>query len=225
MRRGRSIVALLGCACAGFVPPQRPLLAEIVGVYAAEGTHPDGSSYAGMGTITRLGSGAHGPYEVRFDMPNGVFRALCLRDRELLGCAWGAERNLVVGLWRTTLAGLAGVWTRDGRVELGRELGSGDPFVAKVATVGIDTGGAAYDASLTAVPQGSFYSVHWTRAGGLHGYGLRVGSTLVGAFAAIPSAQAGVAFYRIGANGRQLIGAWTDPNQSSTNLGTETLTR
>lgn len=195
MRAGVTICAMLGLLCSGFVPPKRAL-SDIVGQYRAVGAHPDGSAYEGKGTITRLSADR---YEIRFDMPNGVFRALCLRDRDVLGCAWGSVRTLTVAIFRPAPGGLEVTHAHDGDTTTVREMA---PLVRTT-------------------PQGAFHRVEWEKAEPLSGFGLHVGSMLVAAF---PRNDAGAAFYRI-LPGGQLVGEWMDPNQSSDAVGNETLTR
>jgi len=213
------LCAAFGVLSMGFVPPKRDALPEIAGIYEAVGTHPDGTTYTGKGTIRRLGGER---YEIVFDMPNGVFRALCLRLRDVLGCAWGAEKHLTVAVWRPTGAGIEGQWTADGDDAVGRESGAGDPFAGTVVTNGVSLDGKAYLGDTRALASGAFYRVDWRKPEYVGGWGLRVGSTLVGAF---PSWRAGAAFYRIGPGGVVLTGEWMDPQQSSVGLGTEVLTR
>lgn len=216
--RGFACVAL-SIGCLGFVPPKRGALPEIVGVYQAVGTHPDGTGYAGKGTITRLGGER---YELVFDMPNGVYRALCLRVGEVLGCAWGGK-DLTVAVWRPTAAGLEGSWTRDGATGIAHEHGpSADPFAGPARVVGVSLDGASYEGDTRASPLGAFHRVDWRKPEQISGWGLRVGSTLVAAF---PAVGTGVAYYRISPSGAELSGEWTDLDPSSTTVGTETLTR
>lgn len=218
MARGFACGAL-AFLCLGFVPPNRDALPEIVGVYQAVGTHPDGTGYSGKGTITRLGGER---YALVFDMPNGVFRALCLRVRDVLGCAWG-EGDLTVAMWRPSALGLEGWWTRDGASGIARELGPvADPFAGPARLSGVSLDGASYEGDTHATSVGAFHRVDWRKPEQTTGWGLRVGSTLVAAF---PAAGTGVAYYRIARSGSELSGEWTDLDPSSTTVGTETLTR
>lgn len=186
--------ALLFLLCLGFVPPKREVSVEIAGVYVANGTHPDGSTYQGRATLNKLSSDR---YEIIFDMPSGVFRALCIRVREVLGCGWGSGNDLTVAMFD----GGSGVWTSDTSIV--------------VAPAGKD---AVVIPHLRGVMR-----VKWTRGSTtLDGWGILASPFIVAGF---PSFRAGAAFYRIGPNGTTLIGDWMDPNMPDSGIGTETLTR
>lgn len=211
------LIALLVCNAA-FVPPKRDALVEIVGVYGAVGRHPDGSTYAGKGTIKRL---SNDRYEIIFDMPNGTFRASCLRVSNVLGCGWGSGNDHTVAVWREG-AGISGVWANDASMAVGRES-------SNLSTLGAFTGagltpdGLAYDASVISTNYGAVQRVSWTRGAAQHlGWGIRVGEFLIAGF---PADRTGAAFYRIGPNGTTLVGDWMDPMTPFAGLGTETMTR
>ena len=216
MRRLGAIALLLGNVA--FVPPKREDRVEIVGVYEAVGRHPDGSTYAGKGTIRRL---SNDRYEIIFDMPSGTFRASCLRVANILGCGWGAGNDHTVAVWREG-AGIAGVWADDASMAVGREssnLTTLDAFTGS----GVTPDGLAYDASVTSTNYGAVQRVSWTRGPAQHlGWGIRVGSFLIAGF---PANRTGAAFYRIGSNGTTLVGDWMDPLTPFAGLGTETMSR
>jgi hypothetical protein len=192
----RFVAIGLFVATMGFVPPKREVIVDITGVYAATGKHPDGSSYQGKATINRL---PNDRYEIVFDMPSGVFRAICLRVRDVLGCAWGLGKDLTVAIWSGSSNA---VWTTDLNAAVTYETSTG-------ATV------APYAAAVQRVT--------WNRpTGPLVGWGLAVDSYVVSGF---PSFRAGAAFYRIGQNGTVLVGDWMDPNMPDAGAGSETLTR
>lgn len=201
-----------------FVPPKRDTHVEIAGEYDAVGTHPDGSKYQGRGSIVRLGGER---YEITFTMPNGVFRGICLRVRDVLGCGWGSGDDLTVAIWRDG-GGVDGVWTHDGAAAVGRESSTGSlaaPFTAR----GVSPSGVGYDASVTVTPYGAVQRVLWVRgAETTTGWGVRSGPFLIAGF---PAHRAGAAFYRIGPGGTVLVGEWMDPNTPMAGLGSETLTR
>lgn len=209
----RWVAMALSVATMAFVPPKWDVLVDVAGVYEAHGTHPDGSTYQGKATINRLSPGPAGErYEIIFDMPSGVFRALCLRPstaRDVLGCGWGSGNDLVVSIW----SGGSGLWTADGTNAVGREnLGHG---------IGID--GVSYDATVSSTPYGAVQRVAWSRGSTqLLGWGLRSGPFLIAGF---PAFRTGAAFYRIGLHGMSLAGDWMDPNMPMSGIGTESLTR
>jgi hypothetical protein len=210
----RLVPAILFLATAAFVPPKRDVRVEIAGVYRAVGTHPDGSSYEGQATLTRL---SQDRYSIRFDMPNGVFRALCVRSSDLLGCAWGSANNLTAVVVR----GASATFATDASNELGRENVAADGSGA-----GVDPAGSSYTASWSFTKHGSLERVVWTRTvKGISqtqvGWGLRNGAILVAGF---PMPLAGAAFYRIESNGTQLSGEWMDPLMPDAGVGTELLT-
>jgi len=203
----RIVLASLCVATTAFVPPKRDVQVEIAGVYRAEGTHPDGSSYEGQATLTRLSAER---YSIRFDMPNGVFRALCVRSLDLLGCAWGSTDTLTAAILRPTAGGgMVATWAGETNAELGREV------------LGPDLAGWAF------AKYGSLERVVWTATtnGVIHtkpGWALRSGPVVIAGF---PMPLAGAAFYRIESNGRLLSGDWMDPLMPDAGRGTETLTR
>lgn len=209
----------LSLATAAFVPPKRESAVEIAGVYEAVGTHPDGSTYRGRGTIARL---AADRYEITFDMPSGVFRALCLRVRDVLGCGWGLGKDLTVAVWQQA-SGVQGLWTADSASAVFREESADPTLDAPFRGKGLGPEGVGYDSTVSTLPYGVLHRVTWSR--GAHtslGWGIRAGSLLIAGF---PSHSVGAAFYRIGPNGTTLVGDWMDPNAAVSGLGTETLTR
>jgi hypothetical protein len=215
----RIVLASLGLATTAFVPPKHEQQQEIAGVYEAEGIHPDGTAYKGRATLTRLGNVR---YSIRFDMPNGVFRALCVRSRDRLGCGWGSSDAIVAAVMRPAGNGALVTWTSDAEATLGREVVAPD-----LVGVGVDPSGNDYTSTWHTASSGALERVTWTRrAGGVstkyEGWGLREGSTL---FAAFTQPLTGVAFYRIEANGTQLAGDWMDPLTPAAGRGSEILTR
>ena len=215
----RIALALLGLATAGFVPPKHDLQVEIAGVYEAAGTHPDGTAYQGKATLTRL---AADRYAIRFDMPNGVFRALCVRSRDLLGCGWGSDDAITAAVMRPAGNGSSVTWITEAESGFGREA-----VAADLTGVGVEPNGNGYSATWQTASVGLLERVTWTRkaAGAtkkLEGWGLRSGSSLIAAFA-LP--LTGAAFYRIESNGTHLSGEWMDPMTPQAGRGLETLSR
>ena len=215
----RLLVIALSTATCAFVPPKRDALVEIAGVYEAVGTHPDGSTYRGKGTITRLGGER---YAIRFDMPSGTFRALCLRMRDVLACGWGPSANVTVAVWQAT-GSVNGIWSNEDDAGVGREELTGTTLDTPTTGSGVTPSGDHYNASMSTTPYGALHRVTWVRGSkNVQGWGIRVGNLLVAGF---PYYSVGAAFYRIGLNGTSLVGDWMDPAAASSGLGTETLTR
>ncbi len=215
----RLSVLSLAVATMAFVPPKRESAVEIVGVYEAVGTHPDGSTYRGRGTIARLPGDR---YEITFDMPSGVFRALCLRVRDVLACGWGLGRDVTVAVWQQS-GGVQGLWSADQAPAVFREESADTSLDAPFRAKGMGADGVSYESSVSTLPYGLLHRVTWTRGTQTSvGWGIRSGSLLIAGF---PSHSVGAAFYRIGPNGTSLVGDWMDPNAASAGLGTETLTR
>lgn len=222
--------ALLGTVSiaflSGFVPPKLHVEPEIVGVYDNEGTHPDGSTYHGVATIERLGTSR---YAITFVTPAGTFHAICVRDRDLLGCGWGSS-GLGVALYRTKPDGLDGAWFREGDDALGRERIHSNTAATDDDAFDLDgtsPAGATYDGrmvstSLTAAP-GSIRRVGFRRGSEtVWGWAIAQGSALVVGF---PSASCGAALYRISADGRHLDATWMDFSRPDLGTSTETLVR
>lgn len=214
----RRLAVFVFLATTGFVPPKRDVQVEIAGVYDAVGKHPDGSTYAGKATLTRLSPDR---YAIRFDMPNGVFRALCVRARDILGCGWGS----VDAITAVVIRGNTVTWVRDGNDAPGREVVTG--VTSDLTGAGTDPTGADYTSSWQLTAVGPLERVTWNRKmGGASiqqvGWGLRAGPVVVAGF---PMPLAGAAFYRVEANGTQLVGEWMDPLMPDAGRGTETLTR
>jgi hypothetical protein len=215
----RILLATLALATTAFVPPKHELQVEIAGVYDAVGTHPDGSSYQGKATLTRISADR---YSIRFDMPNGVFRALCVRSRDILGCAWGSLDGMTAAVMRPAGNGLYVTWVTDADAALGRETVAADQVGS-----GTDPAGNDYTSTWQTTAVGTLERVSWTRkAAGVskkyEGWGLRDGSVLIAGFT-MPNT--GAAFYRIEANGALLSGEWMDPMTPQAGRGSETLTR
>jgi hypothetical protein len=205
----------------GFVPPKLHVEPEIVGVYDNEGTHPDGSSYHGVATIERLGASR---YAITFETANGTFHAICVRDRDLLGCGWGTT-GLGVALYRAKPDGLDGAWFREGDAALGREhiRGAGPNDDDAFDLDGTSPTGATYDGRIVSTTVGSIRRVTYRRgAETLWGWAIAQGSALVVGF---PSASCGAALYRISADGRHLDATWMDFSRPDLGTSTETLVR
>jgi hypothetical protein len=217
--------ALLGIASVaflpGFVPPKLHLEPEIVGVYDNEGTHPDGSTYHGVATIERLGASR---YAITFVTQAGTFHAICVRDRDLLGCGWG-EAGLGVALYRAKAGGLEGAWFREGDDALGRERieGAGPTDDDAFDLDGTSPTGAAYDGRMVSTSIGSIRRVTFRRGSEtVWGWAIAQGASLVVSF---PSASCGAALYRISADGRHLDATWMDFSRPDLGTSTETLVR
>ncbi|MGZ3424858.1 MAG: hypothetical protein ACXVEF_21145 [Polyangiales bacterium] len=204
-----------------FVPPKLRVEPEIVGVYENQGTHPDGSTYEGVATIERLGPSR---YSITFEVPNGVFRAICVRDRDLLGCGWGSS-GLGVALYRARAGGLDGAWYREGDTSLGRErIAAATPEdEAGFDLEGVAPDGASYSGRFVGVKIGSVRRVSWIRDGATTwGWAIAQGDVLVAGF---PSASCGAALYRISPDGRRLAATWMDFSRPDLGTSTETLVR
>lgn len=218
-RTGAAVVAL---ACVGFVPPKLAREPEIAGVYDVEGTHPDGSGFAGTATIARLGFER---YRITFEVPSGVVRAICVRGRDALGCGWGTG-VLGAALYRASGGRVEGRWFRDGDEGLGVEVATaGDLDAAGVlATSGTFPDGTSYPGDL-ALGEGappSLRRVRGTRAGvAWSGWGVTDGTALAVGF---PADRCGAALYRVEPGGT-LRAIWMDAAASAYGLGTETLVR
>ncbi len=243
----RPLLVALSCALvsatprvtAAFVPPTHDQQLSIEGAWDAVGTHPDGSTYAGRANIIRLGGSGPGRerYELTFHMPNGTFRAICLRARDVLGCGWGVG-GLGVGLYRRVSfageGGLDGTWFRDGDDEVGRERWTAhdaDGLDGKLTTSGTSPSGQAYvGAAALGLGLGLSRDVRpvFVRRGEetIRGFGIAhsgpSGSFFVTSF---PAHACGAAVYVIGANGGAIHARWMDFNTPSLGLGAETLTR
>jgi hypothetical protein len=215
----RLVVVALAVATSAFVPPKRDVAAEVTGEYEAVGTHPDKSTYRGRATIVRL-SGER--YEITFHMDTGVFRALCLRVRDVLACGWGLGKDVTVAVWQQG-SGVTGLWTAD-HVTTADAIGREESAMQTLdSPFGINPDGVGYESSVSTLPYGALHRVTWARGAITSlGWGIRAGSLLIAGF---PSHSVGAAFYRIGPNGTSLVGEWMDPNAAPQGLGTETLTR
>jgi hypothetical protein len=219
----RRVLAVLALASAGFVPPKLAQDPEIAGDYSARGTHPDGTAYEGRAIVRRV-AGAR--YAITFLMPNGTFHALCLRDRDVLGCGWGAEeRDLGVAIYRPRGGGLDGTWIRDGDAAPAREwlaaIGPTDDEAADLR--GTDPTGVAYQGRFVALAVGPVRRLSWNRDGkSTWGWGIADADVLVAAF---PSAQCGAALYRVSPDGRRLVATWMDFALPDLGTATEVLDR
>ena len=221
MRISRAILAVTSLALTGFVPPKLQTDPEIVGVYANEGLHPDGTPYQGVATIIRLGPSR---YQITFEVTNGVFRAICIRDRDLLGCGWGAS-GLGAALYRARAGGLEGAWFREGDSALGHErIAAAAPEDEEGFDLeGSTAEGTQYTGRYVATKLTTVRRVSWSRAGvTTWGWAIAQGDVLVAGF---PSASCGAALYRISADGRKLDATWMDFSRPDLGTSTETLVR
>lgn len=216
-----SLLSIVGLT--GFVPPKLRLEPEIAGVYENQGTHPDGSTYEGVATIERLGPSR---YSIRFEVPTGTFHALCVRDRDLLGCGWGSS-GLGVALYRARSGGLDGAWFGEGDSALGRErIDGASPLDDQGFDLeGTSPAGASYAGRFvsSSLDQGAVRRVSWSRDGQTTwGWAIAQGDVLVAGF---PSASCGAALYRISPDGRRLAATWMDFSRPDLGTSTETLVR
>lgn len=227
VRRVRTTgLAAIALACVGFVPPKLARELEIAGEYDVEGTHPDGSGYVGTGTIARLGGDR---YQITFRMPNGVFRAICVRSRDVLGCGWGSGQ-LGAALYRASSGRLDGRWFRDGDDALGVDVVSMPDLEdsGSFALEGAAPDGSPHQGSFTIADWGAkgqtpgVRRLHGTRSGvAWTGWGVTDGKLLAVGF---PAERCGAALYRIDGNG-VITAIWMDRMTPGVGLGKETLVR
>ena len=213
-------------ASTAFVPPPynggQP---SIEGRYAVEGVEPGGKvAPTGVATITRRAGDAYTMVE---EIAGGTYPATCLRRGDLFACGWGRPgviQNVVV--YTPLDDALDGRWLASDRDGLGRErLVGGDVAAGGTWSIveGAGPDGVGYGGTVVDQVAGEVHRLVGSTGGTMRfGFGLRDRDALVVGFDGTGSC--GAVAYRIGAQGRTLVGRWVDPGRP-TELGTETLRR
>ena len=208
---------------------------NIAGTFTVKGAAPDGKPYGGTGTISKIGGEM---YNVLWVLGGINYKGIAFRDGDVLSCGWAeakaggdSSRDLGVIAYLVKDDGqtLDGVWFEPDETSLGKELLSGGSSnltgFYKITDGEQPTTKKKYTGSVTIGLKNGVYNLTWNFGGALSkGLGIRSGDVLSAAFSD-QGGQFGVLQYRISAGGSTLSGQWVQSGQTSTGVGTETMTK
>lgn len=217
----RSLQALLLLACLG-LGGAAAAADEMVGRYTADGTTPQGKSYAGDVQIEQLGA----LHVVLWKLQGSeAYKGVGIRQGDVLGAAYGGpDTKFGLVVYKINGGTLEGRWvdSRDLKSELGLETlqGSADLSGTYKITLGQNRDGMTnYSGEVTITRNGDAYLFYWPAKPPVIGVGVRVKDTLVVAYSANPKKLPGVVAYQF--DGKDaLTGIWATAGIKQTATGT-----
>ena len=208
---------------------------DIVGSYGLRGAGPDGKTYSGSGTVSRIGGEM---YNASWLIGGVTYKGIAFRDGDVLSCGWteqkgGGDNNRDLGVIAFLVKDdgntLDGVWFEPDETTLGKETlsgGSGSLTGLYQITAGeTPTTHKKYTGTVNIALKSGVFNMTWNIGGGTsRGLGIRNGDVLSAAFTDQPHLF-GVLQYRITKGGAELTGQWAQSGQATAGTGTETMTK